>query len=200
MDFADAYIMCKLGHPELAGWWGKLLGGGVKTLYTITPKQQGAGEPSPDNIRPILPGLTLTRDDDTVLEVYGGTLDVTSGTLTVDMVALTVATAPRKDYGISAAGAPYLDMIIPTDKRSVPNGACVCSMYSQILQSQAGTSGKFRCYSNSISVYDSRFTSKSSAESTLAMDGFHVVYPLATPITYQLTQAEVKRAVAVLRH
>ena len=27
-DFADAYLMCKLGHPELAGWWGKLLGGG----------------------------------------------------------------------------------------------------------------------------------------------------------------------------
>ena len=28
MDFAEAYLMCKLGHPELAGWWGKLLGGG----------------------------------------------------------------------------------------------------------------------------------------------------------------------------
>lgn len=28
MDFAQAYLMCKLGHPELAGWWGKLLGGG----------------------------------------------------------------------------------------------------------------------------------------------------------------------------
>jgi len=28
MDFADAYLLTKLGHPELAGWWGKLLGGG----------------------------------------------------------------------------------------------------------------------------------------------------------------------------
>lgn len=28
MDFADAYLLTKLGHPELAGWWGKVLGGG----------------------------------------------------------------------------------------------------------------------------------------------------------------------------
>lgn len=28
MDFADALLMVKAGHPELAGWWGKLLGGG----------------------------------------------------------------------------------------------------------------------------------------------------------------------------
>lgn len=28
MDFAEAYLLCKLGHPELAGWWGKVLGGG----------------------------------------------------------------------------------------------------------------------------------------------------------------------------
>ena len=27
MDFADALLMVKAGHPELAGWWGKLLGG-----------------------------------------------------------------------------------------------------------------------------------------------------------------------------
>lgn len=27
MDFAEAYLLTKLGHPELAGWWGKLLGG-----------------------------------------------------------------------------------------------------------------------------------------------------------------------------
>ena len=26
-DFADAYLLTKLGHPELAGWWGKVLGG-----------------------------------------------------------------------------------------------------------------------------------------------------------------------------
>ena len=27
-DFADALLLAKAGHPELAGWWGKLLGGG----------------------------------------------------------------------------------------------------------------------------------------------------------------------------
>lgn len=28
MDFSEAYLLTKLGHPELAGWWGKVLGGG----------------------------------------------------------------------------------------------------------------------------------------------------------------------------
>ena len=27
-DFADALLMVKAGHPEIAGWWGKVLGGG----------------------------------------------------------------------------------------------------------------------------------------------------------------------------
>ena len=43
----------------------------------------GTGDKSPDNPWPIHPGLTLVRDDDSVLEVYGGTLDVTNGVLTV---------------------------------------------------------------------------------------------------------------------
>lgn len=166
--------------------------------------QAGSGTPSPSNVRPISgwtgaqihvsptptagDGKTYTVDWTTEAgTVYGGTLDVLKGTLTVKNVVLTVATAASTSYGTTAGGVPYLDVRIPAAQRSVPNGACVCSMYSQILQSQAGASGKFRCYSNSITVYDSRFTSKSSAESTLASDGFAVVYPLAEPITYHLT-------------
>lgn len=38
--------------------------------------QEGTGDPSPENVRPITPGLTFTRDDDSVLSVYGGTLTV----------------------------------------------------------------------------------------------------------------------------
>ena len=69
----------------------------------IEPIQQGTGDPSPTNVRPIsgLTGLTVyvsptqDPDDATVYNVdwsaqagtvYGGTLDVVTGVLTVDMV------------------------------------------------------------------------------------------------------------------
>lgn len=53
--------------------------------YDFLPIQAGTGDPSPENIRPITPGLTLTRDDNTTLEVYGGSLTVNAdgtGTIT----------------------------------------------------------------------------------------------------------------------
>ena len=36
MDFVEAYLLTKLGHPELAGWWGKLLGGDGKAWDEMT--------------------------------------------------------------------------------------------------------------------------------------------------------------------
>ena len=53
-------------------------------LIPITATQEGSGEPSPTNIRPIHAGLTIVRDDDSVLEVYGGELDVLTGVLTLN--------------------------------------------------------------------------------------------------------------------
>lgn len=44
--------------------------------HSFLPIQDGSGDPSPENVRPIRPGLTFTRDDDSVLSVYGGTLTV----------------------------------------------------------------------------------------------------------------------------
>ena len=52
--------------------------------YDFLPIQEGTGDPSPENVRPITPGLTLTRDDNTTLEVWGGSLTVNAdGTGTV---------------------------------------------------------------------------------------------------------------------
>lgn len=44
--------------------------------YDFLPIQAGTGDPSPENVRPITPGLTFTRDDNTTLEVWGGSLTV----------------------------------------------------------------------------------------------------------------------------
>lgn len=53
--------------------------------YDFLPIQAGTGDPSPENIRPITPGLTFTRDDSTTLTVWGGSLTVNAdgtGTIT----------------------------------------------------------------------------------------------------------------------
>lgn len=46
----------------------------------IEPYQAGRGDPAPDNIQPITPGLTLSG----VGDIYGGALDTATGTLSVD--------------------------------------------------------------------------------------------------------------------
>ena len=42
--------------------------------YEFSPVQEGSGDPSPENVRPIYPALTITRDDNTELTVYGGSI------------------------------------------------------------------------------------------------------------------------------
>ena len=73
-------------------------------LVTLTPKQSGSGTPSPSNIRPIsgwdevevVVSPTQSADDGTTYTtdlpqtVYGGTLDVVSGVLTVEYATYTL--------------------------------------------------------------------------------------------------------------
>lgn len=210
-DFAEAYLMTKLGHPELAGWWGKLLGGGgAKTLYTIGLKQQGTGDPAPDNVRPILPGLTLVRDDDSVLEVYGGTLDTASGVLTVTHE---IVTNDGTVFWMIASGFNPIAFYRLASGPS-PSGNVV-GVFSHFRLAQvitnAGYGAKFYVY-NGLRIivrFDDDYSEKPTTADemkawcmTQAQRGtpFQAVYPLATPVTYQLTQAEVKRAVRELKN
>ena len=171
-----------------------------KLVSDIVAVQTGSGDPSPDNVRPIngFTEMNLHLNESvfnvsfgSAGTVYGGTLDLLTGVLTVTHWAVSIATAASTGYGTTAGGVPYLDIILPSSKPAVSNGTSICSMYSQIPKGQSGTSEKFKCYSNSITVYDSRFTSKSNAETALTSAGFIVVYPLATTVTYQLTPQRI---------
>lgn len=187
----------------------------------IEPVQEGSGDPSPENIRPISgwteanitvspttdveDGTTYTiqfKDGDNPLTVYGGTLDVTSGELVVDRAFLTndylVNTA---DY--ESAGRNCYVLIGVTLKAS---GATVVD--SKLIASALKTGSQDELYTNRVigiahwwntriafSTGDPNVTSKSAFKEWLAINGSDVCYELAEPITYQLTPTQVRTLV-----
>lgn len=110
----------------------------------VVVEGSNAGTWSPySNICPITPGLTLVRDDESTLEVYGGTLDAATGVL-ID------------DRGVIAS---YAGQTLPGE------------------------------WISSMDVYEAGTTPTTGAQ---------VVYERASPVTYQLTAAEVNRALDIL--
>ena len=179
----------------------------VKALkVAITPSQAGSGTPSPSNIRPISgyteEVISVKDSTDTTQEtyttpfnqtVYGGTLDVLTGELTithgyVDLGTLNwllhssgnfYAEVHSIDYAISAVG--------------------ICSQYEQappIAGVAILTQDKhFASLSNAqrLVIKDTTYSDAPTFKS--AMNGVQLVYELATPTTIQLTPQKVKSLV-----
>lgn len=165
----------------------------------ITPIQSGSGTPSISNVRPISgwTGATISHsgEDTSTPEtlsiswqaqagtVYGGTLDVRTGVLTVnkavvDMGTLSWTGSSGNYWGVNktAIGA-----------KQVNNIDLICSVYP----TTADKISSFSIYdtTNAIRVYDSSYANASAF--TTAMSGAQLVYELATPQTYQLTPQQL---------
>lgn len=185
----------------ISGWTGArvTVSDNNTQQITIEPVQSGSGDPSPTNVRPISPGLSLLRDNGTTLDVYGGTLDVGSGALTVthktvDLGTLTwfyqsndkffIASMPSDSIAVAVNGHP---------------GKCSCY---KVIQSDSSSfirqdlaliynafeiSGTKKC-----AIRDTGYTDEATFQT--AVSGQLLYYELATPQTYQLTPAEVSRA------
>lgn len=213
-EFADALLMVKAGHPELAGWWGKLLGGDEKTFYAINPKQTGTGDPSPDNIRPILPGLTLTRDSGTTLNVYRGTLDAVEGTLTEETVLVVLKGDSSEDWtaskvffevGGAVVKSPMTNNVEILDYRTLSShyrGTATLKLWVDMDDLEACIDAP----TGRIGYKDTKNNGKTIAtQKSYAARQFSAGTPIqfllnrTYPATYHLTQAEVKRAVASLK-
>ena len=176
-------------------------------LASISPVQPGSGDPSPSNVRPIsgFTGLTLshsgadTSDADTTAfdwesaagTVYAGTLDVTTGLLTVtyrmqefrgDNLANVVVGSIR----LNLSASDYGDY---SQRNKI-----ICDQYSKIVTAKP-TYPAVRLMNTGSTFYiydEERFTSIETARSILNENPVHVLYPLLTPKTYQLTPAEVR--------
>jgi hypothetical protein len=144
------------------------------------------------------------KDGDNPLTVYGGTLDVVSGVLTVDRASVDLGTLA---WGLRDSGtvvAPYFFSNIENLGVKYEGNfqtvvySILCSMYKIVKRDVSafvdgticvdGTMGERSV--TQLQIKDARYSDAAAFKT--AMNGVQLVYELATPITYQLTPTQVK--------
>ena len=181
----------------------------------IVPAQSGSGDPSPTNIRTISgrtganiyreaaydPAATPVIAIDWTSEagtIYGGTLDVTTGLLTVDEALVDLGNQSW-NYG-SGATAFYANV---TDAPVSINGG-YSNAYCSHYKVYTGNAEGFRSGDKIITVFnllvsnnrgrifvrDTTYGNDANAFKA-SLEGAKLVYPIETPTTYQLTPSQV---------
>ena len=124
--------------------------------------------------------------------VYGGTLDMASGVLTVDKAMVDLGTLTwLKEYTrfyAPLAGAQVAD----TDHETA-----ICTAYSLVRAGETSVRKQgFTIASNgNIYIYDGTQESATASQFKTAMNGVTCVYSLTNPTTYQLTAQQTKTLV-----
>lgn len=185
----------------------------MKSLkVNIVPKQSGSGDPSPSNVRPIsgydtvnihVSPTTTAGDGNTYpislgQTVYGGTLDVVSGKLTITRVGITLnsldlirqsggyyqatPTLPLKQYGT-----------VQGQKEAI--SSCFTRVSGAIIYDEPDTDNAFTVGSlylnqNQINIRANAYANATELKNALGNEV--IVYELATPIEIQLTPTEIK--------
>ena len=175
----------------------------VKALtVAIEPVQSGTGDPSPTNVRPISgwTGCNISHSgadtsDPTVIPiswateagtVYGGTLDVTSGVLTVDrvMVASTWGDGVNAiDRGNNITSKKYELQSTAKNINATAAGDTTNVTSVQIFN----TTGNVHFF-----IGSDNFAVLFLPQGTLASQEIQILYELATPQTYQLDPVTVQ--------
>ena len=178
----------------------------------IEPVQAGSGDPSPSNVRPITgwTGVniyvspTTNAQDGTTYSipfpaeagtVYGGTLDVLNGVLTLDRASILVRDAPITKSNTNFSTWRIKPAVGPTPIVNRDAVLVISSIYKGLSYNGATTSGD-----NYVFVADAgRISIKHTATSGLTIEEYksqygdvRFVYYIATPLTYQLTPQQIK--------
>ena len=133
--------------------------------------------------------------------VYGGTLDVLTGELTithgyVDLGSLTWARSSTRDSSKYRFNASHTPLPKPTATNAdIPN--LYSSNYTAISPSDTyqNVTGATIAANGSIYMYDEALATSTGAEFKTAMNGVQLVYELETPTTISLTPQTVKALV-----
>lgn len=191
----------------------------------IDPIQEGTGDPSPDNIRPISgrTGLTVTvQSGDTqntypiswqtdAGTIYGGTLDVVSGVLTVTHGYILLdgtQSFALTNWRETANGVGWIYPMTLTqnyvERRDINVPDIICDRLPTINYATAYTGSVgygisalsvksgITSYGLVVRCADASLTTAAAINAYLAENPLQIAYKLATPQTYQLTPTEVR--------
>ena len=176
----------------------------LSCITDIVADQSGSGTPSPSNPRPISGHTDVTvtvastsggsGDDTTVslgMTVYGGTLDVTTGELTITHILKNITSTDINDNG-SSGGLIELYVNGTTNKK---NGQT--NMYCNNLEVYASPKayairGRAGSASVTFCLPLSDVPDFNSAKTWVDNNPIQLVYELATPQTFTLTPTQVK--------
>ena len=123
--------------------------------------------------------------------IYGGSLDVLTGVLTVDYAIVTINNVTRFRCGLTTDNLPYAYLKLPYV--SIGTGVITktkCSMYKSVNKSKVDKT--LRMYTTEADIWDSDMDVSSDESAKSYLSNLQIIYPLANPVTYQLTPHEVK--------
>lgn len=132
-------------------------------------------------------GTTTTTDFGTT--VYGGTLDVTTGVLTIDRAIINLGDINWNTRGSGNSRFFYTELT--NYKYLTDNERCLCECYVRAdIGGSTTNTGWLITNPSVLRIRDNSYADASAFK--IGMSGMHFVYPLATPTTTQLTPQEVK--------
>lgn len=140
------------------------------------------------------------KDGSNPLTVYSGSLDVTSGELVVDRVSVTYDGSNDENWGSYSSNYQGYPITIRNGNVDAINPSTqIKSNYLKVSQSRgpSGDDAMIKTYTatsdnNVIFVCGLGITEKSEFLTYLSNNNLQVIYPLATPQTYQLNPTLVK--------
>jgi len=167
----------------------------LKSLVVeINPVQSGEGDQSPANVRPISgwTGMTVNANGTEIPisweseagTIYGGSLDVLTGVLTVDKAVITAT----EFYSYASGDLTYGRVVLPNALPTV--SVATDYITSKFPVDKSAAENTTRRVSGYAYFYFPAGTTREYAESVV--NGTQIVYPIADPATYQLTPHEVK--------
>lgn len=173
--------------------------------FDILPVQNGTGTPTPTNVRNINPGLSFTLDNGTVVDIYRGDI-----TFHVDGTSTLISRYANRIFDGSELFTGWFN-----ETQHIATSSSI-----RDASHEDGTSGYCNRYRivyvgtnlTNVDTYSCAFGSTRSSHIFYVKDerystleefnagcvGLQVVYPLYTPVVYELSVAETERAFAAL--
>ena len=179
-------------------------GSQLNTIVQIEPVQEGTGDPSPENIRPIRgwDTIKLTHNEQEISiplgqTVYGGTLDVGRGVLTVDRALRTLSDSENWLLNFDESNSLYWHSIILSGSEIADYLQANKSVSSHLKYGINTENGFWFANSgNNLRIANNISTTEEWKDYLISENSsghpVQVLYYIATPVTLQLTPQEIR--------